>query len=311
MNKSQKILAITSIAVVIVAISLWYGSHNGLLPATASGEAELYDRLFNQLIAIATGLFLLIQGLIIYSIFKFRQRKGDETDGPHIADNAVLELAWTAVPTMIVLWIGITSFDVYNVMHYQEGDSGMMAMAGHMHHKLMPQLMQEANAATLQEGNTPAPADPDETVVEVAGMQYAWIFTYPGTEVVSAELHLPVGRKVRLKISANDVIHSFWVPQLRMKQDAVPGESTEMEFTPNKIGEYPIVCAELCGSQHGGMRAQMFIDSPETYAAWIEENQETASVEDHKAIAQLDLQAIQTQALRQAPIIATHLAHTH
>jgi cytochrome c oxidase subunit II len=306
MNKSQKILAITGIAVVIVAFSIWYGSHNGLLPATASGEAELYDRLFNQLIAIATGSFLLIQGLIIYSMFKFRQRPGDNADGPHIADNAVLELAWTAVPTMVVLWVGITSFDVYNVMHYQEGDSAMMAMAGHNHvmpHKMpqIPSLIPAANAATLddgnptinpKEGNTPAPADPNETVVEVVGMRYAWIFTYPGTEVVSAELHLPVGRKVRLKLSANDVIHAFWVPQLRMKQDTVPGQNTEMEFTPNKIGEYPIVCAELCGSQHGGMRAQMFVETPEAYAAWIEENQETASVVDDKAIAQLDLQAI-------------------
>ncbi|MDX1976038.1 MAG: cytochrome c oxidase subunit II [Pseudanabaenaceae cyanobacterium bins.68] len=302
MAKTTKIISISVITILIVAASLWYGSHNGLLPSTASGEAELYDRLFNQLLVIATGLFLLIQGLILFCVFKFRQAPGDQTDGAHVADNALLELAWTAVPTVIVLWIGITSFDVYNVMHYQNGDSGMMAMAGHMHQQVSP----VAHADTLAE---PQAQDPDELVVEVAGMQYAWIFTYPGTEIVSGELHLPVGRKVRLNISANDVIHAFWVPQLRMKQDAVPGETTHMEFKPNQVGTYPIVCAELCGSYHGGMRAEMYVETPEQFQAWLAENQaesgeEVAQVPDAQLLAQ-----IQREAMPELSAIAAHLSH--
>jgi cytochrome c oxidase subunit II len=286
MNKPQKILLVIGILALIVPASLWYGANNGLLPVAASGEAELYDRLFNQLLTIATGLFLLIQGLIIFSAIRFRHRPGDNGDGPHIADNTTLELAWTAVPTMIVLWIGITSFDVYNVMHYQEtGSSADIAHAGHNHGGMN---MAEANAATLDaplvapgevsaDSQDMAETDADEVVVEVAGMQYAWIFTYPGTDIVSGELHLPVGRKARINLTANDVIHAFWVPQLRMKQDAVPGQATHMEFKPNQVGEYPIVCAELCGAYHGGMRAQMFVQTPEDYAAWLIESQETAS----------------------------------
>lgn len=306
MAKTTKIISIGAIAFLILAASLWYGSHNGLLPGTASGEAELYDRLFSQLLVIATALFLLIQGLILFCVFKFRQQPGDQTDGAHVADNALLELAWTAVPTVIVLWIGITSFDVYNVMHYQNGDGAMTAMAGHIHHQISP----VAHAEGLEQ--TPLP-DSDDLIVEVAGMQYAWIFTYPDSEVVSGELHLPIGRKVKLNIAANDVIHAFWVPQLRLKQDAVPGETTHMEFKPNQLGTYPIVCAELCGSYHGGMRAEMYIETPEQFQTWLAENQaqpedeEAAKTPGSQLVAQI--QQMQQEASPAVRAIATHLPH--
>jgi cytochrome c oxidase subunit 2 len=84
-------------------------------------------------------------------------------------------------------------------------------------------------------------------VVNVKGIQYAWIFTYPETGIVSGELHAPVNRPVQLNMEAGDVIHAFWVPQLRLKQDVIPGQETVLSFTSNQIGQYPIICAELCG----------------------------------------------------------------
>jgi cytochrome c oxidase subunit 2 len=120
--------------------------------------------------------------------------------------------------------------------------------------------------------NKPAPL-----TVNVMGLQYAWIFTYPETGVTSGELHIPVGQEVDLKITAQDVLHAFWLPEFRLKQDAIPGRESELRFTPSKVGQYPIVCAELCGAYHGAMGAQLFVHTPEEYQAWIKEQQAVAS----------------------------------
>jgi cytochrome c oxidase subunit II len=119
-----------------------------------------------------------------------------------------------------------------------------------------------------------------DLVVNVTGLQYAWLFNYTqdgtagSTEggLSTGELHVPVGKAVQLNISAQDVIHSFWVPQFRLKQDAIPGQPTELRFVATKIGTFPIVCTELCGSYHGSMRTQLVVHSPEEYDAWVTEN---------------------------------------
>lgn len=108
-------------------------------------------------------------------------------------------------------------------------------------------------------------------------MQYAWIFTYPDSGIVSGELHIPVGKDVQLNLSARDVIHSFWVPQFRLKQDAIPGVPTELRFKATKVGTYPVVCAELCGGYHGAMRTQVIVHTPEDFEAWRSQNQAIAT----------------------------------
>ncbi len=119
-------------------------------------------------------------------------------------------------------------------------------------------------ASPFEEGNNP------DLTVNVTGMQYAWIFRYPDSGITDGELHVPVGQDVQLMIEAQDVIHSFWVPQFRLKQDAIPGETTELRFVATKEGTYPVVCTELCGAYHGAMRTQVIVHSPEDYAAWVE-----------------------------------------
>ena len=118
---------------------------------------------------------------------------------------------------------------------------------------------------------------PPEFVVNVTGMQYAWIFTYPDTGVVSSELHVPVGREVLVNMSANDVIHAFWVPEFRLKQDAIPGMQSEIRFTPERAGEYPLICAELCGPYHGAMRTKVIVEAPDQFDKWIKEQQVASS----------------------------------
>ncbi|HEY9658822.1 MAG TPA: cytochrome c oxidase subunit II, partial [Allocoleopsis sp.] len=125
--------------------------------------------------------------------------------------------------------------------------------------------------ATPEEGSRA----PDLTV-NVTGIQFAWLFNYPDSGITSGELHVPVGKDVQLNLTAQDVIHSFWVPQFRLKQDAIPGQNSELRFVATKVGTYPVVCAELCGSYHGGMRTQVVVQTPEEYDQWVQQNTTTA-----------------------------------
>lgn len=286
--KKNTIISIVVIIALIIASSTWYGRNNGLLPVAAGDEALLYDGLFNTILAIAFGFFLVVEGVLIYSIVKFRRRDGDNADGPAIHENLSLEIVWTAIPTVIVMWVAIYSFDVYTAMQGTQDLSGMAH--GGMHQTMAhaekgaKAILASANTdGMLMAGTLPAGTG-DVVAVDVSAMQFAWIFNYPN-EISTAELHVPVGKKVRLNMTAVDVLHAFWVPQLRIKQDVIPGRSTYLEFTPRVVGEYPVICAELCGSYHGGMRTTMVIDTPEDYATWLKEQQEIASNDPEAIVA--------------------------
>jgi cytochrome c oxidase subunit 2 len=108
--------------------------------------------------------------------------------------------------------------------------------------------------------------------VEVTAMQFAFLFHYPEGDIISGELHVPSGRAVSLKMEAKDVIHAFWVPEFRLKQDIIPGQPTLLNFTPTRPGRYPVVCAELCGPYHGGMRSTVVVESADDYDAWFQAN---------------------------------------
>jgi cytochrome c oxidase subunit II len=290
--RKNNLISIVVIIGLIFAASIWYGRNNGLLPVAAGDEAVLYDGLFNTILAIAVGFFLVVQGVLIYSIVKFRRREGDDTDGPAIHENLSLEVVWTAIPTVIVMWVAIYSFDVYTAMQGTQDLGGMahggmhqtVAKADHSGMPMSKATLASANSdGVLMAGTLPAGSD-DVVAINVSAMQFAWIFNYTD-EIATAELHVPVGKKIRLNMTAVDVLHAFWVPQLRIKQDVIPGRETYLEFTPRIVGEYPVVCAELCGSYHGGMRTTMVIDTPEDYSKWLKEQQEIASNDPEAIVA--------------------------
>ncbi|MCS6959160.1 MAG: cytochrome c oxidase subunit II [Pseudanabaenaceae cyanobacterium SKYGB_i_bin29] len=264
--KAQRIVSIVVLVGLIISAAVWYGINNHLLPEAAGLEAEAYDRLFNTMVGIAFGVFLLIEGLLVFAILVFQRRPGDEEDGPGIGENLRLEILWTAIPIVTVLWLSIYSTLVYNRMVGKEP----LTIA---HHHAHPHTTYVA----MTEG------EEGVTEVDVTAMQFAWIFTYPGTEVTSGELHVPLGKKVRLNMQAMDVIHAFWVPELRLKQDAIPGMTTHLEFTPTRLGTFNIVCTELCGAYHGGMRAEMVVDTPADYQKWLAE--QAVAQKQGKAIA--------------------------
>ena len=284
------------VGIVLTLASVWYSQHNNLLPTAASVEAARIDQLFNAMVAIAVGLFLLVQGALVYSLFAFRQRPGDDTDAEPVHGNVAMEIVWTAVPSVVVLWLAIYSFDVY-----QSVNSGGYIGAVHMAHA-HPQVevvsasaTESAPGATAHkalastDGSEPTQATPatnsnEPLVVDISGFQYAWLVTHRDTGIISGDLHVPLNRPVELNLTSRDVIHAFWVPQFRLKQDVIPGQETHLRFIPNRLGTYPIICAELCGAYHGAMKTQVIVQSLEDYQAW-EQSRQVAAQPDPAQVA--------------------------
>ncbi len=222
---------IVGVGVVITSVLLYLLLRVGLpLPISASTQAVTIDWLFQAHMVLLSVLFALVVVFMVYAIIVFRRRKGDDGDGEHFEGNTPLEIAWTVLPLLLVLIFGYIGIVTLNeVTAYQE----------------------------------------NELVVDVEGSQWAWRFTYPDTGVVSQELVLPVDQPAVMNMTSQDVIHSFWVPEFRVKHDVVPGQPHELRFTPTLEGEYDLVCAEMCGLSHAIMEAPVRIVTQAEYSAWM------------------------------------------
>ena len=262
------------LGMLLVLGGLWIGQNINLLPVDASANAPIYDELFRVLFSIGTILFVGIVGLIVFSLVRFRRRPGQLGDGLALEGNLPLEVFWTAVPAIVVLFVGLYSYDIYERM------GGMVPLSHGNHSSEMAAdqrvwggigSTQDSQTATTT-GVTPLP-------VEVTAMQFAFLFHYPEGDFISGELHVPVDRPVSLRMEAKDVIHAFWIPEFRLKQDVIPGQPTVLDFTPTRTGSYSIVCAELCGPYHGGMRSSVVVDSADDFDTWLQSNQKPSATE--------------------------------
>jgi len=200
------------------------------LPVSASREAGRIDFVFWFVTGICIFVFSIVAAVSVFAIWKFRAKPDDDSDGPPIHGHTGLEIAWTAVPTLLVTSIAIVS-------------------------------------AIVLAKNDAQGANPLR--VDVIGQQFFWSYRYPefGNKE-SAILRLPVNRSVVLTMTAKDVIHSFWVPEFRQKSDVVPGIHTTLHITPDKVGTYPVICTELCGLGHALMRSRTIVMSEEAFQKW-------------------------------------------
>jgi cytochrome c oxidase subunit 2 len=198
----------------------------------ASTAAPKIDDLLNVMIVLSAFVFSLVMVMLFYALWKFKAKPGDESDGEPIHGNTRLEIAWTLIPTIIVLFGGAYSWKVLNDIE----DKGSNPMT-----------------------------------VDVFAQQYAWSFGYPGKglKFEEGEMHVPVNRTIQFKMHSQDVIHSFWVPEWRIKKDAVPGITTTAIVTPDKVGTYQLICTELCGFGHATMRAKVVVESPAKFEEWV------------------------------------------
>lgn len=223
------------VVLILMALLVIVFSNIPLLPDAASLQAQPIDDLFQLQFIIIAFLFSLIVGLMLYSIVVFRKRSGDDSEGDHIEGNTRLEVLWTIAPLAVVIYLSYLG------------------------------------AVTLAKIERP---DPRPLEVTVIAFQWSWRFEYPDLEVISTELVLPVDRQARFKLTSNDVIHSFWVPEFRVKQDILPGGEDmmrELRITPNLEGEFTLRCAEMCGELHSTMEAPVRVVSQAEFDQWVEE----------------------------------------
>ncbi len=259
LNKKIYLILIISL---VFAISFWIGFNVNLLPAEASINAPIYDDLFKILFITGLIIFIGMTIAVIYSLFKFRKRNDQIGDGIALEGNLSLEIVWTIIPSIIVLLIGLYSYNIYDRM-------GGMKELNH-NHEMMSSNSEKIWAGISQ--TTDNEIAINNLSIEVSAMQFAFLFNYPKGNFISGELHVPVDQKVSMKMESKDVIHAFWVPEFRIKQDIIPGQPTILNFTPTKVGKYPIICAELCGPYHGGMRASIIVEEESVYNEWFNKN---------------------------------------
>ena len=206
------------------------------LPAQESEEAGRIDFVFWVVVAICIGVFAVVAAITVYSVVKFRARPDDDSDGLPIHGHTGIEIVWTVIPTVLVTAIGILS------------------------------------AVALAQNDQ---LDENRLKVGVTAQQFAWHFEYPQYGgFKSDELRLVEGRQVDLELRALDVIHSFFVPEFRQKQDAVPGIVTDLQITPTKTGKRTLICTELCGLGHALMRAPVIVMKEDEFNTWARKQEQ-------------------------------------
>lgn len=217
-------------------------SANGLLPRGASTSVAAVDQLFWSIVAITTVSFVLVVLALLWLVVRYRERPGRRAVYSH--GNVRLEIVWTLIPTAILAALALVSGQVWT----------------------------ELKGAP--------PEDNPRFEVEIAPRQFQWDVRYPGVDgqfgtdddiTTINQVRVPLGHTIVVRLRSQDVIHSFFVPALRIKQDAVPGMLNQLWFVPTRAGKFEIACAELCGLAHYRMRGYLTIEDPGSVQQWIEE----------------------------------------
>jgi cytochrome c oxidase subunit II len=218
---------VIGVAVALVAVLFQW------LPESASEEFDRIQAIYWFATWMSVVIFAIVGAVVVYSVWKWRVPPDDDAEGPPIHGHTGLEIAWTAVPAILVIALGIVSA-----------------------------VVMSKNGETKD----------DALQVRAIGQQFAWKFEYPELgDFESGELVLPVNQQAHFTMEAVDVIHSFWVPNLGQKMDAVPGIETTINVTPDRTGDFAVVCTELCGLGHATMRARARVVTQAEFDEWIEE----------------------------------------
>jgi cytochrome c oxidase subunit 2 len=223
------------IGVIAVAIGIPVALIIPWFPADGSLQSDNVGTLYDVLLIVSVPIFVLVETVVVYSVWKFRMKPGEEEkDGPPIHGNTRLEVIWTALPAVLIVGLCVYA---YSVLRSNESNH------------------------------------PKALLVNVTARQFAFEFSYPQNggkqQIVSAQLYLPKGQPVLFHLRSLDVIHSLFVPEFSQKIDAVPGITTDLRVTPTRIGTYPGECTELCGAGHSLMRATVHVVSPAVFKAWL------------------------------------------
>ncbi len=245
MTRSRAVLAVLAVLAVVaaaaVALLLVFGTRGGTAPpdpATSSGEAIVH--VYWAVFALGAAIFVLVEGALLLFIVRFRRRPeaAEDVEGPQIHGNTRIEIAWTLVP--VLLLVAIAAFVFVR--------------------------LPDVRAAPERTG--------DEERIAVTAHQFYWQYEYPNGALSFDTLYLPVDRTATLELNAADVVHSWWVPELTGKRDAIPGQTNVLHFTPTRTGVYTNgKCGEFCGIQHALMLTSVEVLEQEEYDRWVDENE--------------------------------------
>jgi cytochrome c oxidase subunit II len=200
------------------------------VPAGVTAQADRVDTLFLFVGIASIVIFTLVTVVVVYCALRFRVSPDDDRDGPPIHGNTKLEIVWTIVPAVLLAIMAVWAY-----------------------------LVLSDNEALAS----------DRLTIDVTAQQFAWEFTNPEAGIASGDMRVPAGRQVELEMRSKDVIHDFYVPEVQVKEDVVPGITTRLIFDPEQPGTYQVMCAELCGVGHGVMRARLIVMEPGDYEAWV------------------------------------------
>ena len=233
----RTVMQMLVVGVVASAIGIAIGIWIDWFPMQGATQADKIDTLWDVLVIVSVPIFVLVTVVVLFAVRDFRVRPGEENlEGPPVHGSTRLEVIWTALPA--ILLVALCTYSYVVLVDIEE-----------------------------------APADEAaERVVTVVGEQFTWTFEYQegGKRFKTTQLYVPEGESVKFNVRSKDVIHDFWVPDWRMKIDAVPGITTKFRVTPTATGRHEIVCAELCGIGHAFMRQTAHVVSPEDFTAWVE-----------------------------------------
>ncbi|HWQ31294.1 MAG TPA: cytochrome c oxidase subunit II [Blastocatellia bacterium] len=201
------------------------------MPPAKSDFAGSLDTLYGFIWWTMAFFFVIIVFLLFYLPYKYR--RGDKpTLTPRITHNLALELTWSGIPALLIIVIAFWGFNLFVKAYVPPGG--------------------------------------DVTEINVTGKQWAWSFEHKDGTVIPGELHVPVGRPVKLVMSSTDVIHSFFIPDFRVKSDVVPGRYSSIWFTPKEVGDHQVFCTEYCGDSHSAMLATVHVVTEEQYKETLE-----------------------------------------
>ena len=200
------------------------------LPEAASTMAPEIDKLFYFVYYVSIVIFVAVVAYMVYFVIKYRRKHEDEMPG-HVHESIWMETSLMVIPTILCLVVFTWGFQSFIKMNV---------------------------------------APPESYEIQARGMKWSWQFEYDTGAITTNELHVPVGRPVKMVMTSSDVLHSFFVPAFRVKHDVVPNRYTSVWFNATKEGEFNLFCTEYCGTQHSGMLAKVFVHSEEDFQEWLQ-----------------------------------------
>jgi len=247
-------LALAAWVLLLIALSWWMGQQAyHWLPVQASTAAPLVDGLFSFETAVGTFVFAGVVSVMVWVLLMHRAEKYDESDAEPIEGNTKLEVIWTAIPLVLVMAIAVYAMRVNTSL-------GVLGPMEHIHLR---------NSAE-EVGGYPGDRLPAEQI-EVIARQWSWEFRYPGADVSSTELHLAVDEPVTFRLVSEDVLHGFYIPAFRLKQDVVPGRAIDFNITPTREGRYRLRDSQFSGTWFAANQSDVVVESRADHANWLKQ----------------------------------------